>query len=269
MIRRKHTAGPETTGQDDTPGPGAVPDDLAAYAQQLRAEAAQYRERADRCCAEDAEVAAAAEAEIDRIRRDAETRRSELAAEAARGEREAADREERAGLTASAVAGQAAAVDADRRVAGLEDERDRLAADVEDLDAKLARLAGDRDTACEERAAALTAVDEAAVTVARDRIASLDELIAAAEGQRAVAVERAEAVGDGENGGELAVARSEAERCTAAVTGLLDRLWPDRPGAAGRRAVAEFQATLEANLERVSAEAAAHAGAAGQRVIRL
>jgi hypothetical protein len=259
---------PESQTGTDAPETETGPDGLSAAAgemrqrsEQLLADAAQDRTEAEAAMS-------AARDEVARLLRDAEARARSLNAAAGAAERESTGLAERATWLDNAIAEQAHAGEADQRATALETEREQLAGQAGDLDGRLERLQAQRQELAAQLATAREGADVDAVTRLRNQAASLDEMIASAEGLRTAAQGRCEQIGDGDGPGELAEARAAAAGRRAAVERIVDQVFPGSPGAVRRREAAELVAIIEANAERIRAEAG-RKPPTPQRVVRL
>jgi hypothetical protein len=226
--------------------------------------------RAERGRTEAKVAVAAAADEAERITSAARQGSREAEVQAVADDREAARLEEKAGWIAAAVAEQGRGDGAVERAAVLEAERCQLAAEIADLDGKLASLGGERERAETELAAAKAAVDVGGVTAQRSRLEGIADLAASVTAQRQRAADRLQEVGDGTGQtGEHGAACAVAVRHYAKAEGLLDLAYPDTEGAVQRRWLADFRATVEANAERIAEEAASAARPEPRQIVHL
>jgi chromosome segregation ATPase len=248
----------------------AVPDDLAAAAEQLRAEAADLEARADRGDREVKVMIAAADEEAENLKAAARQQALGVQAEATAARREAAQRAEQERLITAAKAEQDRGAEAVQRGAELEAERVQLLDTIADLDGKLADLRTNREEAEVALVHARSAADVDRVTALRSRLAGVDDLAEALARERQQASDRAQEVGDGTGAtGEHGAACSAAASHYAKATELLDLAYPDTEDAAQRRWLADLHATIEANMERIAEESAAAAKPQPRQIVHL
>jgi hypothetical protein len=246
---------PELTEAEPIAG---MPDDLAAEAKRLRADAAEARGRAERGNAEADALIAAGDAEAERIKAAARQNALAAKAEATAAIREDARLGEQAKLITAAIAEQGQGAEALQRAAELGAERSGLLAELDDLDGKLAARGAERERAETELAAAEAAADISGTGKAAGTLAAADRVLASLTKQRQRAAERLQEVGDGSaDTGEFGDACSAASGHHAKATELLDMVYPDTPAAVHRRLLADLHGAIEGNRQRIAEEATA------------
>jgi len=260
--RDKHTAA-EDAAQDedqarhDVTDFEAVPENLTAAALEERQAAADAGEQATRLRAEAAAKVAAADAQAERVKAEGRTGALPLIADATALERKATALSGRSKHLEHAARQEALAEEHEAQAAELTAELERLTETVAGLDGKLSDRGTDRERLEAAVAAARIAGDVPLIAEGRRHLDATVEAIEGLSGERAKATARLRQIGDGtETGpGLLAEALAAASRHRAALTKALDELYPDRAGAQVRRAWADVQSALEANLERIAEEA--------------
>jgi hypothetical protein len=269
-IRPAAPATPDQpAGDSRPPSDDAEPEQIAALAGQLRAEATEHRDAAASARAEAEAIVRKARQEAARMIADAETRQCDMGQEASRLERHASSAAERAGWLANAAAEQERAITAERRADDLEDERDRLGDEIAELDMAIGRARRDRQAADQQRSSAAVARDREAISAALLLIATIDEEIRAAEVQQSAAQARVDAIGNADGPGELSTALVAGSRARAAVASILNAAFPERPEAVAAAAAKEFQLIVEANIERIVEESGRAGTGQPRRVVHL
>lgn len=149
-----------------------------------------------------------------------------------------------------------AAEDLAARLAG---EREQVTGVIAGLDSKLSERAQDRERYEAAVAAARVAGDVSLIDKGRRLLNATVEAMEGLGEQLAPVQARAREIGDGTETwtGELLDALTAAQTHRTALTKALDVLYPDRPGAEHRRALANLKNTLEGNLARIADEAKA------------
>ena len=236
-----------------------VPDDLAAAALEDRQAGKDADEQAIRCRAEAESVVSASQAEADRIIREGQAKALPLIADATALERKATELSGRSKHLEHAARQEALAIEQEALAARLSTEREHLTEVITGLDSRLAELGADRERFEAEDAAACSAGNVRASADLEPLIKATSKAMAALAGQRETAQARARQIGDGTETwtGELLDALTAAQAHRAALTKALDELYPDRPGAELRRDLVNLKNVLDANMTRITEEAAA------------
>jgi hypothetical protein len=261
-VQADEATQPDEETPDATEGPLGdltAPDDIAAVAARMRAQAAAHRDGVTRNRAEGEALMAAARAEAARLIGEAEAKSRELGAGTGAREREAAALETRARALDNAVTTQTAAVAAAEFTLGLLAEREQLAGQITDLGARIDQLSADRREADSQLGNARQEGDVDAIGALLARIAGIDDLASALTAERTAAQDRTRVIGDGDQSqpGELSKAHRTATSRHATVRKIFNDVWPDRPEAVLDAAKAELVAVIEANCERMAEEARA------------
>jgi DNA repair exonuclease SbcCD ATPase subunit len=217
----------------------------AAEAEHASAEAERSRTEAERLLAE-------AEAEAARIVADARERAQDLKTTASKADYRAEAAAERAGYLAHAQGLRHNVRAAEDLATTLAAEADKLTARVADLDARLAEAAARQEDAAAALATAREAGDFAGVRDGRAELAAVDEVAGVLAGQRQSAVDRLTVIGPADGAGELSGALSAAQTARTDLSGVLDKLDPERIEA--RKA-----ALMAAYLEQTGGDAQAAA----------
>ena len=265
MIR-KRTRQPEAVEAEPIEDQAAeietVPDDLAAAAEQMRREAGEARERAARDRARAQNLVSAARAAAAKIIAEAGAEARTLIAGGPDAERAAAALEERARLLTAAAERKAQGEAALQRASALVEEREGIIAQVADLDRQAGQCTAERHGTEAKLTEAREAGDLDMMTSLRNRISSADDLVADLTRRRAAVQARLDQIGDGTVNlpGELDRAIRDARGNLSAAEKALNTAYPGRPEAVAARAWEEFQAVLEANMERLTEEATAKPG---------
>ena len=240
---------------DQAAKPETVPADLAAAAEQIRNEAADVRARASGHRADASARVTEAREEAARLIASAEAETRSLAAEAASADHEAEKLEEHAGYLAEAASQKAQGEEVLQRASALVEERDSLTARIGELAARLGQLSQERQELTGQLAAATGDADIDAITSLQARVTSIDTASSALTGQRKTAQDRADAIGDGRDRGELHNAIRAASQHAGVARKMLNRAFPGRPEALADRLRDELQGALTGNLERIAQEA--------------
>jgi hypothetical protein len=252
-------AGSGTGGPVSPPGDFEPPDELAARAEQMNAEADRGSDYAAEKRAQAQELIRATEerhaAEMAAVRREA----GEIGRDADRREREAHDLGERGRLLGHATATQRQAIDAAVQATALADERERLAEQMAELDDTLTRLRGEKQDADAQLTAARDSADVDLAAAQQSRVGTLEGVLATQTAKRSAAQSRFTQIGDGTDSfpGLLADALRTAQTHHLGVRRALNAVWPDRPAAVKDRQRAEWQAIIDAQYERIAEEAKA------------
>lgn len=247
-------AADDTTPETDAPEVPVVPEDLSADAERLRAEAREIREQAGRDRAGAQAGVTEAREQAAALITAAETEARSVTREAAAGEYRAGQLEEIAGFVAEAVARQAAAEEAADLASTLVAEQEDLGARIEGLDVRLTRLGEEQQEVTSQLEASRQAGDVDAITSRRARLAGIGDARTALGSQLQAAQERLDAIGTGQDRGELYEALQTGERHAAVARDMLNRAYPDRPEAVTDRAVAELEAAAQGYMQRVAEE---------------
>jgi chromosome segregation ATPase len=226
----------------------AIPGDLAAAEAQMREETAAIRETI-------ASRTEEARAELDEIQRQvnglqarAKNISAAAGAENAADERRAADLEGRAGLVAEADRRRRLGEDARQLAADLTAERERLQAGLTEVDSRLAGMEAKRGHLAGQLDSAQEAADDDAMVSIRPRLDAASEALAVLSGQRERLAARIDAIGDGQDSGELYGALSTAKQHDAAATELIYRAFPDSPEARHATEVADAWETVSFHM---------------------
>ena len=241
---------------DDAPEPDLSPltgpvtsDDITASADDHGRAAAMAMAQAAHDRTEAEEIFAAAQERIAQIAAEAEARMRPLADSAAASEKAAGQLGERARILRSGAAAAAQAEQEQARADALEAERDKLAERAADLAARLAGLSAERAALDGDLSGARDRGDLDAMTSLRGRIAALDDLAASLGAQRASALARVDAIGNGEQSPiwpqkPWAEARRIAGMHSTSARRALNHAFPGRSEAAEDRKRAEFLESL-------------------------
>lgn len=270
---RNRTTQPETIetepDEDQAAEPETVPADLAAAAEDLRRQVAA-------ACEEIARQSEETQAELDEIHRQvaslqAKAKNLSVAAGAemtAKG-RQADSLEEQAGYVAEADRHKTAGEEDLERASALTGEHEDLTARIEGLESRLAHLNAEQQDVTRQLTTATETADVDLGASLRPRAEQLTAAIASLTGQRDGLRARLEAIGTGQERGELYEALSAAGRHTAEHQKMLNRAYPDSPAARHAAYWDEMQAIIEAQVDRVTEEAAAAQRKPPQRIVHL
>jgi ribonucrease Y len=230
-------------------------DDLAAEAEAHRRDADDARSRAVQARADAEARLAGSRAEAQRIVQAAEAEARTLTADAAAADREAERADERARQYAAAARLQAQCAEADDLVAAITTEREQLGARIAALDDQTEALRSERGNLTEQLATARSHLDRDLIASLRAKIDATDDVLAELAAQRKAPQDRLTAIGDGTGRGELFDALTAARARASDLRQVLNVLDPGRPEARAD----EFLAIVEANRQRIAAEASAPA----------
>jgi colicin import membrane protein len=269
FSRNKQSAATDDATEPDAPEVPTATEDLAAEAERLRTEAQQIRERAAQERAEAQERVTKAREQAAELIKAEETAAHSMTQDAAAEERRAGKIEETAGFIAEAVARKAASEEAADRADALVDEQEDIAARIDGLDARLVRLGEEQQEVAAQLEASRQAADVDAITSLRTRIAAIDDAQTALTGQRETAQQRLDAIGTGQERGELYDALQAGRRHATTARNMLNLAYPDRFEAVADRAAAEFQAVIEGNLQRIGEEQTAQKRPVQRRIVQL
>ena len=249
----------EDQARHDVADSETVPDDLAAAARALRQASTDAAEAEIRYRGEAASMVAASEAEAERVKREGHAKALPLIAKADAAGRESATASGRSKHMEHAARQEALAIEQEALAARLSTEREHLTEVITGLDSRLAELGADRERFEAEDAAACSAGNVRASAELEPLIKATSKAMAALTGQRETAQARARQIGDGTETwtGELLDALTAAQAHRTALTKALDELYPDRPGAELRRDLVNLKNVLDANMTRITEEAAA------------
>jgi hypothetical protein len=238
----------------------SAPDDLSSLdylldQKRTRAEAARRLEDEKRGQA-DAQMAAA-QAEADRILREARTESATLTAESRSAGYLAEGLEGDVRGLAVAKHAQGQGDEADQLAAALSTERGQLLAQIAELCETAERLQGEMREVDAQLTGARVSADVDLVTSLRARLAGLEDVAASVDGQLAASRGRSAQIGDGTASfpGELIDALGASERHHAEVRRILNAVYPDRPEAVHDRLVDDIAGSLAAGVARMAEEA--------------
>jgi len=217
-------------------------------------EAEAARELADAKAKEAEKSMTTAQADADRILREARTEAGTLTAESR-------DASHRAGILEGHVRGlvvaqreQADADEADQLAAGLSAERSQLLARIAELCETADRVQGERQEIDAQLAGASRSANSRLVKDLLGDLAGRERIAADADAELRAARDRSTQIGDGTASfpGELLDALSASERHHAAVRKILNDIDPDRPEATADRLAEDIRLGLEAMGERLA-----------------
>jgi len=213
-------------------GDDAGPEVIAGRAAQWRDAAAAWQERAGELSAEAEAIMAAAQAKADEVLASGRRAAALVSGEASALAREAGEMTERARILGVTARHRQEAVTAGERLAVLQAELESAQETVADADAALPGLQATRGEVVAALEAARLAGDLDGMTALKVRLAAVEDLAATVTARRDAA--RAARNRLRAPGGPLDVAGREAANPADRVTSVLDRFFPDRPGAAAR-----------------------------------
>ena len=273
MFRHTRTTHPEVadTVPDEVQAPEheAVPADLAAAAEDLRHQAATGREEIARQGEE-------TQAELDEIARQVASLQAQAkslsvtaGAEMTAKGRWVSGIEEKARYVAEADRHKVAGEEDLERASTLAAEREDLTGRVEGLESRLAHLDAEQQDVTRHLAAATETADVDLGASLRPRAEQLTAAIDSLTGQRDTLRARLEAIGTGQEHGDLYKALSAAGRHAGEHRKMLNLAYPDSPAARHAAAWDELQAIVLAQVDRITEEAAAAQRKPPQQIVHL
>ena len=243
--------------EDQVPEHEAVPTDLAAAAEDLRRQAATGTEEIARQGEETRAALDAIHHQVGALQAKAKSLSVTVGAEMDAKGRWVSGIEEKARYVEEAGRHKTAGEEDLERASALTGEREDLAARIEGLESRLAHLDAERQDVARQLTAATETADVDLGASLRPRAEQLTAAIASLTSQRDTLRARLEAIGTGQERGELYEALSDAGQHAAEHQKMLHRAYPDSPAARRAAAWDEFQAIVRAQRDRIMEESKA------------